>query len=154
MDIVFTEAGEMLSACAIFDSFGGRHDALVHWVRGGLTQKVYADSRLPESGYRLPAKSRWGQVAPAGFVRYRGRQFGREYENTLFACQFNTHKLVQARLKPTGATFVTEEQDFVASTSHDVHPADVIEDADGSLLLLDTGGWLSWGCPHSKIAKP
>ena len=154
VDIVFTEAGEMLSTCAIFDSFGGRHDALIHWVRGGLTQKVYGDALLPESGYRLPAMSRWGQVAPAGFVRYRGGQFGRDYANTLFACQFNTHKLVQARLKPTGATFVTEDQDFITSSSHDFHPADVLEDADGSLLLLDTGGWLSWGCPHSKIAKP
>ena len=154
VDVVFTETGEMLSTCAIFDSFGGRHDALVHWIRGGLTQKVYGNPLLPESGYRLPAMSRWGQVAPAGFVRYRGDQFGKVYRDTYFACQFNTHKLVHVELKPNGATFVTEEKDFLTSPNHDFHPADVLEDADGSLLLLDTGGWLSWGCPYSKIAKP
>ena len=39
VDIVFTENGDMLSTCAIFDSFGGkRHDALIHWIWGGLTQ--------------------------------------------------------------------------------------------------------------------
>ena len=154
VDIVFTETGEMLSTCAIFDSFAGRHDALIHWIRGGLTQKVYGVPLLPESGYRLPAMSQWGQVAPAGFVRYRGGHFGKEYRDTYFACQFNTHKLVQVRLKPSGATFVTEEKDFLTSPNHDFHPADVLEDADGSLLLLDTGGWLTWGCPYSKIAKP
>ena len=154
VEVVFTATGEMLSTCAIFDSFGGRHDALVHWIRGGLTQKVYGDPLLPESGYRLPAMSRWGQVAPAGFVRYRGEHFGTDYRETYFACQFNTHKLVHVQLKPNGATFVTEEKDFLTSSNHDFHPADVLEDADGSLLLLDTGGWLSWGCPFSKIAKP
>ena len=154
VDIVFTRTGEMLSTCAIFDSYGGRHDALIHWLPGGLTQRVYGVPLVHETGYRLPAISRWGQVAPAGLMRYRGQHFGKSYKDTLFACQFNTHKLVHVRLKANGASFLTEEQDFLTSTSIDFHPADVLEDADGSLLLLDTGGWLSWGCPYSKIAKP
>ncbi len=155
VDVAFTRSGEMLSTCAIFDSYGGkRHDALIHWVRGGLTQRVYGVPLLPETGHRLPALSRWGQVAPAGLVRYRGEHFGAESQDTLFACHFNTNKVVHARLVPGGATFTTEESDFLTSPSIDFHPADILEDADGSLLLLDTGGWLSWGCPHSKIAKP
>src|SRR5262249_32764712 len=36
----------------------------------------------------------------------------------------------------------------------DFHPTDVLEDADGSLLLVDTGGWFLRGCPTSQIAKP
>ncbi len=154
VDIVFTGKGEMLSTCAIFDSYGGRHDALIHWLPGGLTQRVYGVPLVYETGYRLPAVSRWGQVAPAGLVRYRGKHFGPSYRGTLFACQFNTRRLVHVRLKESGASFTTEEQDFLVSPSIDFHPADVLEDADGSLLLLDTGGWLSWGCPHSKLAKP
>ena len=154
VDIVFTGNGEMLSTCAIFDSYGGRHDALIHWLPGGLTQRVYGVPLLHETGYRLPAVSRWGQVAPAGLVRYRGDHFGQSYTDTLFACQFNTRRVVHVRLKPSGATFTTEEKDFLVSPSVDFHPADILEDADGSLLLLDTGGWLSWGCPHSKLAKP
>jgi putative membrane-bound dehydrogenase-like protein len=154
VEIVFTGRGEMLSTCAIFDSYGGRHDALIHWLPGGLTQRVYGVPLVHETGYRLPAVSRWGQVAPAGLVRYRGEHFGKSYRDTLFACQFNTGRVVHVRLKPNGATFTTEEQDFLVSPSIDFHPADILEDADGSLLLLDTGGWLSWGCPHSKLAKP
>jgi len=154
VEIEFTDTGEMLSTCAIYDSYGGRHDALIHWIHGGLTQRVYGLPLLHDTGYRLPATSRWGQVAPAGLVRYRGKHFGDPYKDSLFACHFNTHKVVHVRLKKSGSTFITEEEDFISSSSIDFHPTDILEDADGSLLLLDTGGWLSWGCPFSKIAKP
>ena len=155
VDIVFTSNGDMLSTCAIFDSFGGqRHDALIHWVPGGLTQRVYGRPLLPDTGFRLPATSRWGQVAPAGLMRYRGDTFGEAYEDTLFACHFNTHRVVNVRLEAKNGSFVTRETDFLSSDSIGFHPADILEDADGSLLLLDTGGWLSWGCPFSKRAMP
>ena len=95
-----------------------------------------------------------GAGAPAGLVRYRGRSFGTAYRDTLFACQFNTHKVVHVRLERKDGTFTTVESDFLSSESIGSHPADILEDADGSLLLLDTGGWLSWGCPFSKNAKP
>ena len=36
----------------------------------------------------------------------------------------------------------------------DVHITDVLEDRDGSLLVVDTGGWFRAGCPSSLIAKP
>ena len=36
----------------------------------------------------------------------------------------------------------------------DFHPTDVIEDADGSLLVIDTGGWYKLCCPTSQLAKP
>ena len=154
VDIEFTDTGEMLSTCAIYDSYDGRHDALIHWVHGGLTQRVYGLPLLHDTGHRLPATSRWGQVAPAGLVRYRGNHFGNSYRDSFFACHFNTHKVVHVRLKRKGSTFITNEEEFISSSSIDFHPTDILEDADGSLLLLDTGGWLSWGCPFSKIAKP
>ena len=31
---------------------------------------------------------------------------------------------------------------------------DVLQDADGSLLVLDTGGWFLKGCPLSRVARP
>ena len=40
------------------------------------------------------------------------------------------------------------------SDQTDFHPTDVIEDADGSLLVADTGSWYMICCPTSKIAKP
>jgi len=36
----------------------------------------------------------------------------------------------------------------------DFHPTDVLEDADGSLLIVDTGGWYKLCCPTSQLAKP
>jgi len=154
VEIVFTPEGDLLSTNAIFDSRGGRHDALVHWVRGGMTTRVYGPAYLPDTGVRLPPLSRWGQVAPAGLMRYRGKAFGPEYENDLFACQFNTRRVVRVELERQGSTFRSRDEDFLVSSSVDFHPTEILEDADGSLILIDTGGWLSWGCPFSKIAKP
>ncbi|HUE71073.1 MAG TPA: hypothetical protein VMP01_09305, partial [Pirellulaceae bacterium] len=34
------------------------------------------------------------------------------------------------------------------------HPTDVLEDADGSLLIVDTGGWYKLCCPSSQLWKP
>ena len=154
VDVVFTPDGDMLSTNAIYDSVGGRHDAIVHWIPGGLTQRIYGDPVLPDTGFRLPAMTRWGQVAPGGFARIRGGYLGRERTGTYVACHFNGHKVVNVRLEAQGASYISTEEDLVWSNNVDFHPADVLEDADGSLLILDTGGWLSWGCPYSKIAKP
>ena len=44
--------------------------------------------------------------------------------------------------------------DFLVSNNLDFHPTDVIEDADGSLLVIDTGGWYKLCCPTSQLDKP
>ena len=36
----------------------------------------------------------------------------------------------------------------------DFHPTDVFVDADGSLLVVDTGGWYKLCCPTSQLWKP
>ncbi|HEY5313028.1 MAG TPA: HEAT repeat domain-containing protein, partial [Pirellulales bacterium] len=64
------------------------------------------------------------------------------------------HTLVRTQLTRDGATFRSADQDFLTSTDMDFHPTDVLEDADGSLLVIDTGGWFRIGCPTSRIAKP
>ena len=155
VEVAFSPEGEMFVTCAIFDSVGGRHDAIIHWVRGAICGPTsYGPPLLKSTGHRIPALRRWGQVAPAGLMRYRGTAFGPPFRDNLFACQFNTHKMVRTRLERHGSSFRGEDQDFLVSSSIDFHPTDVLEDADGSLLVLDTGGWLSWGCPTSRLAKP
>src|SRR5207253_10761199 len=81
-------------------------------------------------------------------------QFGKEYENNVFCCQFNMRKVSRHVLVPSGYTFVTQDSDFVVSDNRDFHPTDVIEDADGSLLIMDTGGWYKICCPTSQLVKP
>ena len=59
VEIAFTPRGDMLGTCAIFDSVGGRHDSLSHWVHGGqYGPKDYGSTRegsasLKRTGYRL-----------------------------------------------------------------------------------------------------
>src|SRR5262249_23752187 len=64
------------------------------------------------------------------------------------------HKVSRHVLTPDGATFKTADEDFVVSSNDNFHPTDVIEDADGSLLVIDTGGWYKLCCPSSQLQQP
>jgi len=155
VEVAFTSDGELLTTCPIFDSIGGRHDALIHWVRGATAgPKDYAPPVLKQTGYRIPSVRRWGQVAPSGLCRYRSGIFGDKYRDSFFATHFNTATVVNSKLKRVGSTFEGVDEPFVTSTSRDFHPTDVLEDADGSLLIIDTGGWFLISCPFSQVSKP
>ena len=67
---------------------------------------------------------------------------------------FNLRKVTRHVLEPGGATFTVRDSDFLVSDDRDFHPTDVIEDADGSLLVIDTGPWYKLCCPTSQLAKP
>ena len=67
---------------------------------------------------------------------------------------FNLRKVTSHRLLPNGASFETEDADFLVSESRDFHPTDVMEDADGSLLVIDTGAWYKLCCPTAQLTKP
>src|SRR4029077_12399161 len=105
-------------------------------------------------GEVLSAMIDLGWVAPAGLMRYRGEAFGAAYQDNLFSAQFNRHRVQRHVLERVGATFRGRTEDFLVSSDPDFHPTDVLEDADGSLLVIDTGGWFLRGCPTSQIAKP
>ena len=84
----------------------------------------------------------WNPISSAANIR-----------TTSSRCQFNLRKVSRHVLKPSGATFATEDSDFVVSDNTDFHPTDVIEDADGSLLVVNTGGWYKLCCPSSQLVK-
>ncbi|HEX4131524.1 MAG TPA: PVC-type heme-binding CxxCH protein [Pirellulales bacterium] len=156
VELCFTEQGEPLGTVAIFDIVDGRHDALVHWVYGGVYPR-YEQRCLEEfrrTGPLLPPVSRFVGVAPAGVMRYRGRALERAAGEQIFHAQFNTHTVVRTMVERSGGTFRSQDEPFLTSDNSDFHPTDVLEDADGSLLVIDTGGWFRIGCPTSQIAKP
>src|SRR5207253_10307050 len=95
-----------------------------------------------------------GPAAPCGLHRYESDVFGRHYKDNIFACLFNLQKVTRHVLIPDGATFKTRDEDFLVSDNKDFHPTDVIEDADGSLIVVDTGGWYKICCPTSQLSKP
>jgi putative heme-binding domain-containing protein len=98
--------------------------------------------------------SQLGPAVPSGLTRYSGGAFGTEYRDNFFAAMFNLRKVTRNVLAPSGATFTNRESDFLVSGDRDFHPTDVIEDADGSLLVVDTGPWYKLCCPTSQLAKP
>lgn len=156
VELVFTEAGDMLGTVNLF--YGRpRGDVLVHWQYGGVYPRDDVGPVLDEfvrTGDLLPEVYNFGHIAISGFNRYRSGAFGKEYQENLFVTQFNTGKVKRMVLERSGSTYKATEHNFLSSTDHDFHPTDVLEDADGSLLVIDTGGWFRIGCPTSQIAKP
>jgi putative membrane-bound dehydrogenase-like protein len=156
VDVTFTRSGERIfSATFLVHPGNGQRDGLAHAVYGGVFGKVHGVLEgHPRTGPLLPVLTHMGPAAPCGLARYDSDEFGDEYVDNLFACQFNLHKVSRHVLVPTGSSFVTQDSDFVTSDSVDFHPTDVLMDADGSLLIIDTGGWYKLCCPTSQLEKP
>ncbi len=155
VEVAFTPEGErLLTSTFLQHPQFGRRDGILHAVYGGVYGKVHGvtDSHPMTGGY-LPAMTHMGPAAPVGLTRYQSAIFGDEYRNNLFVTSFNMHKVTRHVLTAAGATFQTEDSDFLVSDSLDFHPTDVMEDADGSLLVVDTGGWYKLCCPTSQLAK-
>jgi len=157
VEVDFLDTGEVVGTCNLF--YGRpRGDCLVHWTEGGVYPRYDQQDCIAEfksTGDLIAQVYNYGHVAVSGMCRYRSDQFGDDYRDNVFVTEFNTHKVVRSVIERDGATLAHRETtDFVVWDDPDVHPTDVLEDADGSLLVIDTGGWFRIGCPTSQIAKP
>ncbi len=156
VDIAFLPDGERIfSTTFLVHPGNGQRDGLLHAVYGGVYGKDWniLDGH-PRTGEVMPVLSHMGAAAPCGLTCYESMVFGDEFYSNLFACQFNLRKVSRHVLTPKGATYESKDRDFVVSDNSDFHPTDVIEDADGSLLIVDTGGWYKLCCPTSQLHKP
>ncbi len=156
VDVAFTSGGERIFTTTFLQNpGGGLRDGLIHAVYGGVYGKVHNVTDFhPRTGDLLPPLAHMGAAAPCGLTRYESDVFGTKFRDNLFACQFNMYKVSRHELKPSGATFTSTDSDFVVSNNLDFHPTDVLEDADGSLVICDTGGWYKLCCPTSQLDKP
>ena len=156
VEVAFTPEGErLLTSTFLVHPQVGRRDGMVHAVYGGVYGKVHGvTDGHPMTGGYLPVMTHMGGAAPVGLARYESGAFGDDYRGRLFVTSFNLRKVTSHRLVPDGATFVTEDADFLVSDSRDFHPTDVMEDADGSLLVVDTGAWYKLCCPTAQLTKP
>lgn len=133
----------------------GRRDGIIHAIYGGVYGKIHnVTEGHPQTGGFLQPVSHLGPAAPVGLLVYQSGSFGPEYQSNLFATLFNMHKVTRHALTPKGATYESEDSDFLVSSNPDFHPTDVHEDRDGSLLVVDTGAWYKLCCPTSQLAKP
>ncbi len=157
IELVFMPSGETIGTMTYFiDPQAGMRDALMHWVEGGVYPKpldVIRQDHYKLTGDLMPVMTKMARVAPSGLMRYRGLAFGKEYGGDLFAAEFNTGRIMHYRITAEGATYKTVGEPFITSTVSDIHLTDVLEDADGSMLVLNTGGWFIAGCPLSVVAK-
>jgi putative heme-binding domain-containing protein len=153
--VSFTSTGSRILSGTFFQiGTPGKRDGLIHSIYGGVYGKdqpsIVGHTR---TGDLMPIMTHMGAAAPCGITTYRGGSFGAEYFDNLFVCYFNLRKISRHQMVPDGATFTTKDTDFVTSDSLDFHPTDVLDDADGSLLVVDTGGWYKICCPTSQLAK-
>ncbi len=155
VEVAFTPAGEPLVVANIVLN-APRHDAILFALEGAVYP--YYEAMYPEfrrTGDLMPLTGDLGWVAVSSFIRYRGTAFGPEgYRDAYFTAQFNPHRIQRHVIERDGAGFRVGTEDFVTCDDPDFHPTGLVEDADGSLLVIDTGGWFRIGCPTSQVAKP
>lgn len=154
--VAFTSTGERILSGTFFQiGVPGKRDGLIHAIYGGVYGKDQPSiAGHLRTGDLMPIMTHMGAAAPCGSTTYRSNGFGPEFRENVFVCYFNLRKISRHQLVPDGATFKTIDSDFITSDSSDFRPTDLLEDADGSLLVVDTGGWYKICCPTSQLAKP
>ena len=154
VEVAFTNTGERIFTTTFFQHpAGGKRDGLVHAIYGGVYGKQHGvlDGH-PRTGELMPVMTHLGAAAPSGLAMLRSDTLG--FKNQLLTACFNLHSVTRHKLVKDGASYITEDTDLVSSDDLDFHPTDVAEDADGSVLIVDTGGWYKLCCPTSQLHKP
>jgi putative membrane-bound dehydrogenase-like protein len=156
VEVAFGPEGEVFFITTFFHHpAAGRRDAIVHAIYGGAYPKPHGVlDNVQQTGELLPPLVELGPAAACALTRYTSDQFGPEYQDNLFSTEFNLRKVMRHVLTPVGSTYTSANEDFLVSDNPDFHPTDVWEDADGSLLVIDTGGWYKICCPTSQLPKP
>jgi len=153
VEIGFLPGGEIIGTDNWFQRpADGLRDALVHLVEGGLYP--YASDRgtaQPVTGEPLAAVALYPAVALSGLELSRSPTFPEATRGSLFCAEHNSRKIVRHRHERAGSTFSSVDEDFLWTDDPDFHPSDVLEDADGSLLVVDTGSWYIHHCPTGRI---
>ena len=154
VEVDFTDEGDVIGTVNILYT-RPRVDCLVHWLYGGAyPHRERVLSELKVTGDFLGPVHRFGHVAVSGTTRYRSGVMDHRWRDNMFVTFFNSGKVVRVELEEDGSTFAATQREFLSCASRDFHPTDVTEDADGSLLVVDTGGWFYRGCPTSQHSKP
>jgi len=162
VDVAFLPDGERLF-CSTFlhHPGGGVRDGIGHAVYGSLFGKPHdvLDGHR-RTGPLFEPIEELGPAAPSSLTLLESPQiinasgYFEGYSDklpVLVTTQFNFQKLSIHQLIPDGATFKTKSYDLVTADKIDFHPVDVLEDRDGNLVILDTGGWYDLCCPSSGL---
>lgn len=157
VEVDFTPEGDVIGVQNLYYS-QPRGDTLMHWLYGGVYERpdqMKAIAHLPRTLDTMPVMYNFGHVAVSGCCFWKTYPSAKAAGTSHFmVTHFNTQRLVRMELTPEGATYKATENEFLKLHNPDIHLTDVMEDPrDGSLLLIDTGGWFRIGCPSSLMAK-
>ena len=157
VEIAIDSGGERFVTSTLFQMLGKlRDDGILHAIYGTVFPKDIAPVfEFPWTGPELtPPMTSWGAMSPAGLMVVESSALGTGYRGNLFSALFSGHKVLRHVLEPKGGTFASHDEDFLACDNIAFHPTDVLEDADGSLLVIETGGWYLRCCPSSTFYRP
>lgn len=156
VEVDFTPEGDLIGVQNLYYS-QPRGDTLMHWLYGGVYERadqLKAISHLPRTLEHMPVMYNFGHVAVSGCAFWHAWPSVNKTAQQFMVTHFNTQRLVRMEITPSGSTYKAVENEFLKLHHPDIHLTDVMEDPrDGSLLLLDTGGWFRIGCPSSLMAK-
>lgn len=155
VEVDFTREGDIIGVQNLYYS-QPRGDTIIHWLYGGVYERadqMKAIAHLPRTLEHMPVMYNFGHVAVSGCAFWHAWPSAKNTQQFMVT-HFNTQRLVRMELAPDGGTYKAVENEFLKMHNPDIHLTDVMEDPrDGSLLLLDTGGWFRIGCPASLMAK-
>lgn len=155
VEVDFTPDGDIVGVQNLYYS-NPRGDTMIHWLHGGVYERVdqlKAIEDLPRTLEHMPVMYNFGHVAVSGSCFWHRSPFDPSALHFMVT-HFNTQRVVRMELTPDGSTYKARENEFLKLHNPDIHLTDVMEDPrDGSLLVIDTGGWFRIGCPSSLMAK-
>lgn len=155
--VAFSETGERFLSGTFFvhpKTHPGQRDGILHAVYGGMygRKNPAVLSGHPRTGDFLPVMSHMGASASSGVMMPRNSASG--LKGDLLCADFNLRRVSLHRLSRSGSSYASEITTLLESDQATFHPTDVIEDADGSILVADTSSWYAMCCPRSTIVKP
>lgn len=157
IEIAFTPGGQRMITCTYIQAPGApRDDGILHAIYGGVYPKDIAPIyEFPWTGPDvLTPLTTFGAISPAGLMCYESRFMGDEFRGNLFSAHFNGHRIVRTQLKPNGSAYGAINGELFGCDNVEFHPTEVMEDADGSLIVIETGGWYRNCCPSSTFYRP
>ncbi len=157
VELDFMDNGDIVGSINLF--YGRpRGDTLNHWIHGGVYPRYDQQSVIDEfksTGPLLKEFHNFGHVAVSGMMRYRSGHVNPQWKDNIFTTHFNTQQITRTVIKQEGSTYASvKTEPFLKINDPGVHITDVLEDPNGDLLVIDTGGWFRQGCPNSQVARP